>query len=178
MSLAGAKVAARPKWAFPRVLPVFTLPVGLPVKIRIQRAAPDEFAIAWEIVSEYYDAARVVARETEATFRSNYFCDAAGVWLAWFGTELCGCVALRALAPGQAEIKRFYLREKFRGLGIAQRLVAAAEAFARQHKYEWIYLDTAAEMHAAARLYQSAGYSLCERYNDNPQAAIFLRKKL
>jgi hypothetical protein len=39
-------------------------------------------------------------------------------------------------------------------------------------------LDTTNEMVAAARLYERNGFVRCERYNENPQAAIFMRKRL
>ena len=70
------------------------------------------------------------------------------------------------------------MRDKFRGRGIAQKLLAAAERFAREAGYAWIYLDTPSQMVAAARLYERNRYERCERYNQNPQATIFMRKKL
>jgi GNAT superfamily N-acetyltransferase len=71
-----------------------------------------------------------------------------------------------------------YVRENFRGRGIAQSLLAAVEAFARTAGCDWIYLDTTEGMKAAARLYERSGFVRCERYNQNPQAAIFMRKNL
>ena len=71
-----------------------------------------------------------------------------------------------------------YVREIFRGRSIAQNLLAAVEHFARNYGYDRIYLDTTQEMKAAARLYERSGFVRCERYNQNPQAAIFMRKNL
>ena len=33
-------------------------------------------------------------------------------------------------------------------------------------------------MKAAARFYERKGFAPCERYNDNPQAAIFMKKTI
>jgi len=33
-------------------------------------------------------------------------------------------------------------------------------------------------MKVAARFYEKKGFERCERYNDNPQAAIFMRKTI
>ncbi len=44
--------------------------------------------------------------------------------------------------------------------------------------YEWLYLDTTDDMVAAQRFYAALGYELTTRYNDNPQATIFMRKDL
>jgi GNAT superfamily N-acetyltransferase len=156
-------------------------------KVAIWRAQPEEADAAFCLVREYFEVAGVVVREDQEKFVEEYFGDGQGLWLARVEGELAGCVGLRRLPwPEElepedvkcAEIKRMYLREKFRGQGIAARLLEAVENFARQTGYAWIYLDTASNMAAAARLYDRNGFVRCERYNENPQAAIFMRKRL
>ena len=145
----------------------------------IHRAGPAELGAAYEIVAEYYEAARVVARDGKVQFGKEYFFATAGVWLAKVEGQIAGCIALRALGDtGKAEIKRMYVRPEWRGQGLAQALLEEAERFAREAGYRWIYLDTTDEMQQAAKLYRRKGYELCERYNDNPQATIFMRKEL
>jgi GNAT superfamily N-acetyltransferase len=130
--------------------------------IEIWRANAAEADAAFGLVDEYFEAVGVVSR------------------------ELAGCIALRRLRPPDgfpeglpcSEIKRMYVRDKFREQGIAQKLLTAAERFARETGYAWIYLDTTNEMVAAARLYERNGYEACARYNENPQATIFMRKEL
>src|SRR6266404_378403 len=46
-----------------------------------------------------------------------------------------GCVALRPLDDESAEIKRLYVREAFRGAGVARALVSALIALARGAGY-------------------------------------------
>jgi len=41
-----------------------------------------------------------------------------------------------------------------------------------------MYLDTKDDLISAIKFYQRQGYEACERYNDNPQATMFMRKKL
>jgi len=147
--------------------------------VRLERATSDQAATAYAIVSEYYEGLRVVARETREEFRKEYFGPASGVWLAWIGSSLAGCIALRELRKGDAaEIKRMYVREAHRGLGIARKLLAEAENFARNRGYQQIFLDSTDEMQGAVRLYECNGYERCERYNKNPQATIFMSKNL
>lgn len=43
---------------------------------------------------------------------------------------------------------------------------------------DWLFLDTGADFTAAQSLYRERGYEACERYNDNPQAVFFYRKRL
>jgi GNAT superfamily N-acetyltransferase len=147
--------------------------------IRIERARPAQAEAAYAIVSEYFEAVGVVARETLEEFRREYFGRARGVWLAWVGSSLSGSIALRELVPGDAaEIKRMYVREAYRGLGIAERLLREAESFAKDSGYRRVVLDSTDEMRAARRLYERNGYQRCERYNRNPQATVFMSKRL
>ena len=156
-------------------------------KIEIWRATLGDADEAFSLAKEYFDKIGVVLRENRRDFVEEYFGDERGFWTARAGVELAGCVGLRKLwCPEKsenrevkcAEIKRMYVREKFRGQGIAQRLLEAAEQFARGAGYAWVYLDTTNEMVTAARLYERNGFVRCERYNENPQAAIFMWKNL
>jgi GNAT superfamily N-acetyltransferase len=146
----------------------------------IFRAEVTQIDLAFALVQEYYAAARVMIREDRDEFRRQYFGDGAGVWLAPADGAVVGCVALRRLTdrPACGEVKRMYLQVPYRGRGIADSLLDALEEFARQTGYRCLYLDTALDMLAAARFYERKGYVRCERYNDNPQAAIFMRKAL
>jgi len=77
-----------------------------------------------------------------------------------------------------AECKRLYVRPAARGHRIADALLDAMEAFARSRHVRWIYLDTYDDLKIAIALYERRGYTRCERYNDNPQATLFMRKGL
>jgi hypothetical protein len=52
------------------------------------------------------------------------------------------------------------------------------EAHALVAGAEWVYLDSKDDLEAALRVYVRRGYQACARYNENPQATIFLRKEL
>jgi GNAT superfamily N-acetyltransferase len=155
--------------------------------VEIWRARLEEADAAFCLVREYFEMAGVVLREDRETFVEEYFGEVQGLWMARVEGEWAGCIGLRRLPVPEelkpedvecAEIKRMYVRGNFRGRGIAARLLEAAENFAREAGYAWIYLDTASEMVAAARLYERNGFVQCALYNENPQAAIFMRKRL
>jgi GNAT superfamily N-acetyltransferase len=148
--------------------------------VEIHRAGLDEVDRAYELVQEYYEAASVVARDDRAEFVQLYFDAGSGFWLACEAYKTIGCIALRRLieTPDRAEVKRLYVRPAYRGRGVAAALYGALEGFARDYGYAWLYLDSTDEMIAAHRFYESQRYSRCERYNDNPQATIFMRKAL
>jgi GNAT superfamily N-acetyltransferase len=148
--------------------------------IGIHRAETAEIDDAWAIVIEYYDAVSVVARDDREEFASEYFGDGAGVWLALDGSSVLGCIALHSLEsiPNAAEVKRLYVKPAARGRGIAELLLAALEEFAVAYGYEWLYLDSKDDLAAAIRFYEKKRYVRCERYNDNPQATIFMQKRI
>ncbi len=144
------------------------------------RAGEDDRAAAYAIVQEYNDAVGVVKRDSPESFAGDYFATGAGLWLADADGELAGCIALRRLSTidDAGEIKRLYVRPAARGQGVADALLLALEQYARREGYCWLYLDSKDDLVAALRFYRRHGYVSCERYNDNPQATVFLRKRI
>ena len=146
----------------------------------IRRAALPDLDAAFRIVEEYCDAANVVTRDTKDEFQRYYFAERSGVWLASLENDAVGCIALRELAEPQrsGEIKRMYVQPAHRRHGIAKKLLDSVEQFAAETGYEWLYLDSAPGMDTAVRFYRRNGFEPCPPYNDNPQANIYLRKKI
>ena len=144
----------------------------------VHLASLNEVEQAFELVTEYYEQVGVVAREDRAEFEEQYFGKGSGVWMVVVEGETVGCVALRKM-ENQAdcgEIKRMYVRSSHRGKNIAAALLGVLEEYALNYGYKWLYLDTTDSMVAAARFYERSGYQRCARYNDNPQATMFMRK--
>ncbi len=69
-----------------------------------------------------------------------------------------GCVALRRLDAGTAEIKRLYVRAAHHGTGLGRALALAAIAAARETQARRVVLDTLPSMSAAQLLYRSLGF--------------------
>ncbi|HEX4322029.1 MAG TPA: helix-turn-helix domain-containing GNAT family N-acetyltransferase [Acidobacteriaceae bacterium] len=151
--------------------------VSQPIGIR-RLSKPSSEAL--DLLHEYYEAVHVVQRDTPKAVGKVIRTPASGLWLAYLGSEPIGCVLLRRLSsiPHAGECKRLYVRPSARGLGIAARLMDALEDFAASEGLQWIYLDSYSDLKAAIDLYRRRGYTATERYNDNPQATIFLRKHL
>jgi GNAT superfamily N-acetyltransferase len=151
--------------------------------ITVSRAGPGDVDAAWAIVSEYCDAVAVVVREDRPAFLRAYFGEGSGVWLAKLAKkdvhEVVGCIALRPLDafPAAGEVKRLYVQPVSRGRGIAGLLLDALHEYAREVGYKWLYLDSKDDLETALRFYENRGYTYCARYNDNPQATIFMRKR-
>ena len=146
----------------------------------IVKATTIEAADAKLLLNEYYDAINVVQRDTQKSIQSFLSDPAAGLWIAYVDGTPAGCVVLKPLPniPSASECKRLYVRSEFRRRGIAEALLDAMEAHARKLSLTWVYLDSKDDLPVAIALYKRRGYEPCARYNDNPQATIFLRKRL
>jgi ribosomal protein S18 acetylase RimI-like enzyme len=150
--------------------------------IRAVTAADAEDACS--LIEEYYEAVNVIARDDRAQIL-HYISDPAScILLAYDAVTPVGCILYRPLPRplphmGSAgEVKRLYVRPAFRQRGIADRLLQELERFASTHGAQWLYLDTTDDLKAAIAFYERHGYLRCDRYNDNPQATIFMKKKL
>ena len=135
---------------------------------------------AQAILQEYYETVNVWSVTGRGAIQAIIDTAASGVWLAYLGKEVVGCVVLRRLEfmPNSSECKRLYVKPWARGRGIADKLLDAQEIHARNEGIEWIYLDSYDDLKTAIALYERRGYARCERYNDNPQATVFMRKKI
>ena len=87
--------------------------------------------------------------------------------LAKEGDALAGCVGVRPLAGDRCEMKRLFVRPRFRGAGLGRRLAQAAIDEARKAGYRAMYLDTLPTMIEARRLYGALGFRRCAPYYDN-----------
>lgn len=156
---------------------ILSHPPKLPVSIE-RLTQPSKVAL--EILEEYYEAVHVVKRDSPNALRSLLADPTSAMWLAKLDHEVVGCVVLRNLSsiPDAGECKRLYVRPSARGRHIATLLLDALEDHARDLKLDWIYLDTHDGLKAAIALYEQRGYQPCDRYNDNPQATLFMRKRL
>lgn len=144
--------------------------------VQLQHASDD----ALDLLAEYYEAVQVVVRDPPGALEKIIQTEDSGVWMAYLGGDPIGCVVLRPLTsiPSAGECKRLYVKPSARGRGIAGALMDALEHYARGQGLAWIYLDSHDGLTAAIALYRQRGYLACDRYNDNPQATLFMRKQL
>lgn len=134
---------------------------------------------ARSIIEEYCDSIGVLVRDDQKEL-AQYFNGNSGIWLASHEAHIVGCVVLRPLPiiAEACEVKRLFVKESYRGMSVADELMDALEGYAVSQGYRFAYLDTKDDLRAALRFYERRGYSACERYNDNPQATIFVRRQL
>ena len=90
--------------------------------------------------------------------------------LARIAGEPAACVALRPLGERDGEMKRLYVREAYRGMGLGRMLAECVIDEARSIGYATLKLDTLPAMKQAQRLYADLGFVDVAPYNDNPVA--------
>ena len=99
--------------------------------------------------------------------------------IAFYRGEPAGCVGLRKLEKNICEMKRLYVRPKYRAMGIGKILAESIIQEAGVRGYKRMRLDTVPSMKEARRLYLSMGFKKIDPYCYNPiQGATYLEKKL
>jgi putative acetyltransferase len=83
--------------------------------------------------------------------------------LAWLEDRPVGCVGLRPYphAKRACELKRLYVKDEARGLGIGRNLLRRALRHAKARRYQRLVLDTLPSMTEAHALYESFGFEKC-----------------
>ena len=86
--------------------------------------------------------------------------------------------SVKLTAPRVGWLKRMWVAESARGLGIGRRLLAALEDQARALGATTIRLDTNRTLREAIALYRSAGYRQVKPFNSEPYATHWFAKRL
>lgn len=151
----------------------------------ITPATPEQLAATRLIFQEYADQLGV-----DLCFQ-NFEAELAGLpgdyappqgclLLALVDGEIAGCCAMRPLEtvdyPNACEMKRLYVRQGFRGLGLGRQLAEAVLDAARIAGYHSVLLDTLNDMEAARALYEDLGFKDIPPYYHNPIAGAHYLK--
>ena len=92
--------------------------------------------------------------------------------LALIDGAIAGCCAMRPLLatdyPNACEMKRLYVRQPFRRLGLGRQLAEAIMDAARVAGYHHLLLDTLSDMESARALYTDMGFDDIPPYYHNP----------
>jgi DNA-binding MarR family transcriptional regulator len=92
--------------------------------------------------------------------------------------EPVGCGAVRFHGAEPAEIKRMWVSEAMRGLGLGRRILAELEGDARANGARVVRLETNRSLTEAIGLYRAAGYREVAAFNAEPYAHHWFEKEL
>ncbi|MGB4117282.1 MAG: GNAT family N-acetyltransferase [Polaromonas sp.] len=151
----------------------------------ITPATPADFQATRQIFQEYAQQLGVdlcfqnFDAELE-TLPGDYAEPQGALLLAMVDGQLAGCCALRPLDsvdyPNASEMKRLYVRDSHRRLGLGRQLAEAILDAARVAGYHHVLLDTLSEMESARALYEDLNFEEIPPYYHNPIAGAHYLK--
>jgi DNA-binding MarR family transcriptional regulator len=144
---------------------------GLQIE-RVDPASPDA---RW-CIGQYFD-------ELDRRFESGFDPAASPVedgtfLVAFMDGQPVACGAMKLLSPSIGYLKRMWVADMVRGLGIGRRMLEALEAQARELGMTTLWLETNQALQEAIRLYRSAGYREVAPFNSEPYAHHWFEKSL
>ncbi|WP_136709253.1 helix-turn-helix domain-containing GNAT family N-acetyltransferase [Agromyces sp. H66] len=89
-----------------------------------------------------------------------------------------GCGAVLFEDGGRAYLKRMWVDESVRGMGVGRRILEALEQAAREHGATSAVLETNATLTEAIAMYRASGYAEVEPFNDEFYADLWFEKPL
>jgi DNA-binding MarR family transcriptional regulator/GNAT superfamily N-acetyltransferase len=98
--------------------------------------------------------------------------------IATLRSEPIGCGALKFHDTDPTELKRMWVAQSARGLGIGRRILAELEAEAARNGSGVVRLETNRSLTEALALYRSSGYVEVDAFNDEPYAHHWFEKRL
>ena len=105
----------------------------------------------------------------------NHYMQSGIFWCLFDEQTLIGTVALRIIDNENkvVELKLMFVLPEYQGIGYGRLLLDHAIAYAKEHKYNKICLDTRKQFSAAQHLYRSSGFQETTKYNCNEHAELY-----
>ena len=104
------------------------------------------------------------------------------IFLACDREDVAGIVAVRPVGQEprlRCEMKRLYVRDRWRGCGLGRRLAELSLSFASSTGYGIMVLDTLGHLDAALGLYDDLGFIETAPYYENPlPGVVYMEKQL
>ena len=90
------------------------------------------------------------------------------------------CAAFKKYDKECAEVKRVFIKEKYRGKGISKKLMKQLEAKAKEKGYKYLILESGEPLVSAMALYRKIGYEVIPNYGQykNMPDSICMKKEI
>lgn len=134
------------------------------IEIREVKCDNADFLLLCGELDDFLDRA-IGGREKREKYKKFNHTDTMDfVVVAYDNEEPAGCGALRKYSGEEAEIKRVFVREEYRGKNIGGMLLERLIAQAEKSGFEKLLLETGAFLDASVRLYQRYGFERIPNY--------------
>jgi DNA-binding MarR family transcriptional regulator/GNAT superfamily N-acetyltransferase len=151
--------------------------------VRIERVHPAERAARWCVARYFAELDRRFEHGFDPTESipadDEEMVPPRGVFLvAAIDGEPVACGAVKTVAAEVGSVKRMWVAESARGLGLGRRMLDALEAEARTLGLRKLQLETNRSLTEAIALYRGSGYREVEPFNDDPYAGHWFEKEI
>lgn len=93
-----------------------------------------------------------------------------------YDDKVAGCIGLKKIDEKNCEMKRLYVRPKFRGKQIGEQLIEKIIRDAKEIGYSFMLLDTLPFLKSAINLYKKYGFYEIPSYNNSPMnTSIYMK---
>ena len=151
----------------------------------LQAESPEQIASVRELFLEYaqslgFSLCFQSFDEELAGLPGDYAPPEGRLLLATYDSQHAGCVALHKLDSRSCEMKRLYVRPRFRGKGLGKALAERIINEARLIGYKQLRLDTVEPvMRTAVAMYRMLGFREIAPYRPNPiEGALYMELQL
>jgi predicted GNAT family acetyltransferase len=112
--------------------------------------------------------------------KHNKLNDIHDVIVAYKDKNPVACASFKHIKNDIAEIKRVYVKDEFRGKGIAKTMMGNLESAAKEKGYKSLILETGRDMSSAVGFYLSLGYFVIPNYGQykNMDKSVCMKKEL
>ena len=101
------------------------------------------------------------------------------LYLVYYNNEVAGCIGLKKIDEKNCEMKRLYVRPKFRGKQIGEQLIEKIIKDAKEIGYSYMLLDTLPFLKGAIYLYKKYGFYEIASYNNSTMdTSIYMKLDL
>ncbi|MCC7466203.1 MAG: GNAT family N-acetyltransferase [Saprospiraceae bacterium] len=135
---------------------------------KVQKADEPHLAALIRTVFEEHNAPKVGTVYSDPTtdhLFDLFQTDRSVLWVAEENGEVLGCCGVyptEGLPEDTAELVKFYILPKGRGLGIGKQLMEQSIASAREFGYQNIYLESMPEFAKAVSMYRKLGFEMLD----------------
>ncbi|MCE0507118.1 GNAT family N-acetyltransferase [Roseivivax sp. GX 12232] len=152
-------------------------------RIEIHRADPRDAEAIWCLEAYFGELARRFPGGFDVSLSADPEADSLRAPRGAFYVADCdglpvACGGLKGDGSETGEVKRLWVAEAARGLGLAGRMMAEIEAEARRLGMTRLRLDTNSALPEAVALYRNAGWTEIPRFNEDPYPDVFFEKLL
>lgn len=98
------------------------------------------------------------------------------LYLAYCNGQAAGCIGLKKIDEENCEMKRLYVRPRFRGENIGRLLVQKIIMDAKEIGYSHMLLDTLPFLNKAIHMYERFGFVTTDCYNNSPMSTSIYMK--